>query len=292
MAAAHVDRRDRRRRCRVGAHDRRRGRGRGPQGRRRPRRRPARGQPRRDAGGAAGHQPDTAPRLAALPADTRPLPAVSRLRPAAHAGPAPARKASHDPRHRGITEQAADAAVDTACRVLRLPTIRAQFTDARRQAAEREQLTYRGFLAELLMAECEDRDRRRAERQIKAPGSPAQKWLRDFDFDANPGINPAVDQHPGHLRLGPQRPAALPDRRLRHRQVPPAHRPGHRRGHGRATGSATPWPPSSPTSSSRPPTTGSSPRPSPATAASTCSASTSSATWNSTAAAPSCCSRS
>lgn len=30
-------------------------------------------------------------------------------------------------RHRGLTEQAADAAIDTACRMLRLPTIRAQF---------------------------------------------------------------------------------------------------------------------------------------------------------------------
>ena len=28
------------------------------------------------------------------------------------------------PRHRGITEQAADAAIETACRQLRLPTIR------------------------------------------------------------------------------------------------------------------------------------------------------------------------
>ena len=32
-------------------------------------------------------------------------------------------------RHRGLTEPAADAAIDTACRVLRLPTLRAQFTD-------------------------------------------------------------------------------------------------------------------------------------------------------------------
>ena len=31
-------------------------------------------------------------------------------------------------RHRGMTEQAADAAIDQACRMLRLPTIRAQFT--------------------------------------------------------------------------------------------------------------------------------------------------------------------
>jgi DNA replication protein DnaC len=94
-------------------------------------------------------------------------------------------------RHRGLTEQAADAAVDTACRVLRLPTIRAQFSPTA-DAAEREQLTYRGFLAELLMAECEDRERRRAERRIKAAGFPRPKWLADFDFAANPTIEPAV----------------------------------------------------------------------------------------------------
>ncbi|MGW4528797.1 hypothetical protein [Amycolatopsis sp. NPDC004378] len=32
-------------------------------------------------------------------------------------------------RHRGRTEQAADAAIDQACRALRLPTIRGQFPD-------------------------------------------------------------------------------------------------------------------------------------------------------------------
>ena len=94
-------------------------------------------------------------------------------------------------RARAITEEAADAAVDTACRVLRLPTIRGQFAAAA-DKAEREQLTYRGFLAELLMGECEDRDRRRAERQVRAAGFPRAKWLADFDFDANPGISPAV----------------------------------------------------------------------------------------------------
>ena len=94
-------------------------------------------------------------------------------------------------RARGITEEAADAAVDTACRVLRLPTIRGQFAEAA-DKAEREQLTYRGFLAELLMGECEDRDRRRAERQVRGAGFPRAKWLADFDFDANPGIVPAV----------------------------------------------------------------------------------------------------
>jgi DNA replication protein DnaC len=92
---------------------------------------------------------------------------------------------------RGLTETAAEAAIDTAARVLRLPTIRAQFIAAA-DAAEREHLTYRGFLAELLMAECEDRERRRSERRLKAAGFPRQKYLKDFDFDANPNIEPAL----------------------------------------------------------------------------------------------------
>ncbi|MEV4418079.1 IS21-like element helper ATPase IstB [Catellatospora sp. NPDC049609] len=96
-------------------------------------------------------------------------------------------------RHRGLTEQAADAAVDTACRVLRLPTLRAQYS-AIAAGAERDQMTYRGFLAELLMAECEERNRRRSERRIHAAGFPRQKWVKDFDFGANPHVEPPVVQ--------------------------------------------------------------------------------------------------
>ncbi len=55
-------------------------------------------------------------------------------------------------RRRGMTDQAADAAVEQACRDLRLPTIRARAQEML-TAAEKEQLTYRGFLAELLLAE-------------------------------------------------------------------------------------------------------------------------------------------
>ncbi|UUV36044.1 IS21-like element helper ATPase IstB [Amycolatopsis roodepoortensis] len=94
-------------------------------------------------------------------------------------------------RHRGLTEQAADAAVDQACRVLRLPTIRSQYPDIA-EAAAREQMSYRGFLAELLMAECDDRARRRSERRIKAANFPREKSLRGFDFDENPNVDPAV----------------------------------------------------------------------------------------------------
>jgi DNA replication protein DnaC len=92
---------------------------------------------------------------------------------------------------RGVTEQAATAAIDSACRMLRLPTIRARFAEIA-TAAEREQLSYLGFLAELVMAECDDRDKRRALRRIHAAGFPRPKRLEEFDYAANPAVNPAV----------------------------------------------------------------------------------------------------
>ncbi|GHD84088.1 hypothetical protein GCM10007061_00260 [Kocuria marina] len=94
-------------------------------------------------------------------------------------------------RRQGLTEQAAQAAIDQACRRLRLPTIRAVVDDAV-AAATKEQLTYQGFLAELLLAEVDDRDRRSTPRRIKSSGFPREKWLADFDFDVNPNINPAT----------------------------------------------------------------------------------------------------
>jgi len=92
--------------------------------------------------------------------------------------------------NRAITEQAADAAIDQGCRMLRLPVIRELFPDVA-DRADHDKLTYRGFLAELVMAECEDRDRRRAERRLREAAFPRAKWLDDFDFGANPEINPA-----------------------------------------------------------------------------------------------------
>src|SRR3954468_18135201 len=94
-------------------------------------------------------------------------------------------------RNRGLTEEAATTAIDQACRMLRLPTIRGQFPDLA-EAASQEQMSYRGFLAELLLAECDDRARRRSERRIKAAGFPREKSLRAFDFDANPNVDAAT----------------------------------------------------------------------------------------------------
>ncbi len=95
------------------------------------------------------------------------------------------------PRRRTMTDQAAEAAVDQACRQLRLPTVRSRVGELV-DAAEREQLSYRGFLAELLLTECDDRARRRSARRVKAAGFPREKWIADFDFDANPNINAAT----------------------------------------------------------------------------------------------------
>lgn len=53
-------------------------------------------------------------------------------------------------------------------------------------------MTYRAFLAELLLAECDDRARRRSERRIRAAGFPRDKSLRAFDFDANSNVDPAT----------------------------------------------------------------------------------------------------
>jgi len=49
-------------------------------------------------------------------------------------------------RRRNVTEQAAAAAIEQGCRMLRLPTIRDRFAEIG-AAAEREQLTYLGFLS-------------------------------------------------------------------------------------------------------------------------------------------------
>jgi len=92
-----------------------------------------------------------------------------------------------------LTEQAADAAIEQACRILRLPTIRGRFADVA-AAASRQQASYKAFLVELLAIECEDRETRRRTRLVREAGFPRPKRLEDFDFDANPNV-PAALMH-------------------------------------------------------------------------------------------------
>jgi hypothetical protein len=74
--------------------------------------------------------------------------------------------------------------------MLRLPTIRDRF-DEIAAAVEREQLSYLGFLAELVLAECDDRDRRRAARRIRDAGFPRRSG-GGVPVRRQPGDQPAV----------------------------------------------------------------------------------------------------
>jgi hypothetical protein len=55
--------------------------------------------------------------------------------------------------------------------------------------ARKEQLSYQGFLDELLLAESHDTDRGSSVRRVRSANFPRDKWLGGFDYDANPNIN-------------------------------------------------------------------------------------------------------
>jgi DNA replication protein DnaC len=90
-----------------------------------------------------------------------------------------------------LTETAADAAIEQACRILRLPTIRGRF-DAIATTAARQQASYKAFLVELLAVEGEDREARRRERLVRQAGFPRVKRLEDFSYEANPNVPAAL----------------------------------------------------------------------------------------------------
>jgi DNA replication protein DnaC len=90
-----------------------------------------------------------------------------------------------------VTEQAAGLAIETACRALRLPTVR-QVAAPLAEAALRDRLTHRAYLAEVLGAELEDRDARRRERRIAEARFPRLKRLAEFDLAAAPTVDPAL----------------------------------------------------------------------------------------------------
>jgi DNA replication protein DnaC len=91
----------------------------------------------------------------------------------------------------GLTEEAAEAAIGSACRSLHLPTVR---DEAGRLAAlaAKERLTHRAYLAEILTAEVDERDGRRRARRVVEARFPRVKRLAEFDCSANPNVNPAT----------------------------------------------------------------------------------------------------
>ncbi len=120
---------------------------------------------------------------------TPPTPAATAASTPARTAPRPAHPPG-TPRPRP-GDPAALTAIDTACRVLRLPTIRDRVEDMV-AVAEREQLGYAAFLAEALLAECDDRDERRRVRRVRDAAFPRTKRLEDFDYTANTAVNPAT----------------------------------------------------------------------------------------------------
>jgi hypothetical protein len=80
-----------------------------------------------------------------------------------------------------LTDTAADAAIDQACRILRLPAIRDRHGEVA-AAAARQQASYKGFLVELLSLECDDREARRKARLVREAGFPRPKQVDIEDF--------------------------------------------------------------------------------------------------------------
>ncbi|HEX7745223.1 MAG TPA: ATP-binding protein, partial [Micromonosporaceae bacterium] len=93
-----------------------------------------------------------------------------------------------------LTDPAAEAAIGAACTALHLPTLRPPAAGLA-DAAARERLSHRSFLAEVLTAECDDRDSRRRVRRVLEAKFPRTKRLQDLDLTSLPGLPAATLAH-------------------------------------------------------------------------------------------------
>jgi DNA replication protein DnaC len=116
--------------------------------------------------------------------------------PASPEGTARARTATATipPTVTALSDPAAEAAIDAACRLLALPTVRAQAAPLA-QAAARERLSHKAYLVEVLTAECDERDSRRRIRRVNEARFPRSKRLEDFDVTALPNLPSATLTH-------------------------------------------------------------------------------------------------
>ena len=95
-----------------------------------------------------------------------------------------------------------DAAIDEACRDLRLPALRERFVELA-ATARREQSTYKQFLLDLLQVEGADRAVRRQQRLVRAVKFPGQSAWRTSR--SSPNVFPEVIadlQSPSWVREG------------------------------------------------------------------------------------------
>jgi len=84
-----------------------------------------------------------------------------------------------------------DGLIDEACKLLRLPTMRASYEQLA-EDARRDGFSYTQFLAELLQVECADRETRRKVRMVRDARFPRAKRIENFEYDKNPGVSPEV----------------------------------------------------------------------------------------------------
>jgi len=78
-----------------------------------------------------------------------------------------------------------------ACTLLRLPTVRDRY-DEIAAIAGRQQASCKGFLAELLSVECDDRDTRRKMRLVREAGFPRPKRIELSGVPQGPSVTSAI----------------------------------------------------------------------------------------------------
>lgn len=99
-----------------------------------------------------------------------------------------------EPTMAALSEEAAQLAVAAATKTLMLPTVRQQATPLAKAAAK-QRLSHTAFLAEVLGAECDERDARRRTRRVNEAKFPRTKRLADFDTSRLADLPPATLAH-------------------------------------------------------------------------------------------------
>lgn len=88
------------------------------------------------------------------------------------------------------TDAACEAAIAAACTELHLPTVRAEAGALADQAAKANH-SHRAYLADVLLAEVDERSERRRQRRLAEAHFPRTKRLADFDWPCSP-VAPAT----------------------------------------------------------------------------------------------------
>ena len=109
-------------------------------------------------------------------------------------GTKPQGQATDLPGVTALSDPAADAAIGAACRTLSLPAVRAQASPVA-EAAARERLSHKAYLAEVLACECDEREARRRIRRVHEARFPRAKRLEDLDLSTLADLPPATLAH-------------------------------------------------------------------------------------------------